>query len=66
VTGYVILLAATLVYCAITQPWDTALTWLVLGTIFVFLPVLLGGFCGLLGAFVSKFTQSRLARWFAG
>jgi hypothetical protein len=65
-TGYVIALAATMLYSAMTQSWDKPFLWLVLGTIFVLLPVLLGGFCGLLGAFVAKFARSTLDRWFAG
>ncbi len=58
VTGYVIVVVSTVLYTALTQPWPTLFLWVVLGTTFVLLPLLVGGFCGLLGAFLSKLVRS--------
>jgi hypothetical protein len=45
-------------YAAYTQSWPKPLLWVVLGVVFVFLPVLLGAFCGHLGALLAKVTRS--------
>lgn len=57
-TGHVIVFAATVVYSAMFQPWPTPLLWAVLGVISVFLPILVGGFFGLLGAFLAQLVRS--------
>jgi hypothetical protein len=57
VTGYAIVTVGTVCYTALTEPWGQAVLWAVLGLMFVFLPVLVGGFCGLLGAAVGRFVR---------
>jgi hypothetical protein len=57
VTGYAIVSVGTVCYTALNESWGQALLWVVLCLVFVFLPVLVGGFCGLLGAAVVRLVR---------
>jgi len=58
VTGHVIVFTGTVIYVVFAEPWPKQLIWVILGVITVFFPVLIGAFCGHLGALLAKFVQS--------